>query len=183
MYTSCISGWYFIFMISCVISHSSIKITSNTLPNSKAGTFFAVPAPSSGTHTTGGIQPDGVYHWYTPCFAFAFFLSARQSRCTDLMTSVFWHAIRSIHLLAFHTDILFCFLYSSLHALRPNCVRHFFPRFLTAFRYRFVWCPLAQQHSSVLVSVRMISAPHFAQILLMPVAWTSITMIPFFQAL
>lgn len=25
MYTSCISGWYFIFIISCVISHSSIK--------------------------------------------------------------------------------------------------------------------------------------------------------------
>ena len=61
-YISCISGWYFIFIISCVISHSSIKITSNTLPNSKAGTFFAVPTPSSGTHTTGGIQPDGVYH-------------------------------------------------------------------------------------------------------------------------
>ena len=35
---------------------------SETLPNSKAGTFFAVPTPSSGAHTTGGIQPDGVYH-------------------------------------------------------------------------------------------------------------------------
>ena len=183
MYTSCISGWYFIFIISCVISHSSIKNNFEYTPQLKAGTFFAVPTPYSGAHTTGGIQPDGVYHWYTPCFAFAFFLSARQSRCTDLMPSVLWHARRSIHLRSFHTDILFCFFCSSRPAPRPNCVRHFFPRFLTAFRYRFVWCPLAQQHSSVLVSVRMISAPHLAQFVLMPVAWTSITMIPFFHAL
>ena len=116
IYTSCVSGWYFIFIISCVISHSSIKNNFEYTPQLKAGTFFAVPTPSSGAHTTGGIQPDGVYHWYTPCFAFAFFLSARQSRCTDLMTSVFWHAIRSIHLLAFHTDILFPLFFPSCSA-------------------------------------------------------------------
>lgn len=62
MYTSCISGWYFIFIISCVISHSSIKNNFEYTPQLKAGTLFAVPIPSSGTHTTGGIQPDGVYH-------------------------------------------------------------------------------------------------------------------------
>ena len=61
MYTSCISGWYFIFIISCVISHSSIKKNFEYTPQLKAGTFYAVPTPSSGTHTTGGIQPDGVY--------------------------------------------------------------------------------------------------------------------------
>lgn len=83
-------------------------------------------------------------------------------RCLSLIYTVFCFRLLFI--------LMFCFLCSSLHAPRPNCVRHFFPRFLTAFRYRFVWCPLAQQHSSVLVSVRMISAPHFAQILLMPVA-------------
>lgn len=64
MYSSTLTGLipHFYIYLSCVISHSSVKITSNTLPNSKAGTFFAVPIPSSGTHTTGGIQPDGVYH-------------------------------------------------------------------------------------------------------------------------